>query len=160
MNCITWLSRFGCDVRWFVPLGLQGWMEEVGCKNVVELDWWEENCIPDHVNVSFVFTPAQHWSKRTLTDDNKVRLIRSMNLCPSPKHIIAYFFVAELMGQLDRDWSESQVLLCRRHRLLSGVQADRTAVRPFRSCRSSHRIVRTEVGLMVFLSLSLDVRRP
>lgn len=55
-----------------MPLGLQAWMEEVGCENVVELDWWEENHVPEHSDTFFVFTPAQHWSKRTINDDNKV----------------------------------------------------------------------------------------
>ncbi|XP_054711170.1 uncharacterized protein LOC129220766 [Uloborus diversus] len=64
-------ARFGTDIRWFVPLGLQSWMQNVGCENVVELDWWEENCVPEHSDTFFVFTPAQHWSKRTLGDDNK-----------------------------------------------------------------------------------------
>lgn len=47
-------------------------MEDAGCENVVELDWWEENCVPEHSDTFFVFTPAQHWSKRTINDDNKV----------------------------------------------------------------------------------------
>uniref|UniRef100_A0A8L0DNS0 N-acyl-phosphatidylethanolamine-hydrolyzing phospholipase D n=1 Tax=Oncorhynchus mykiss TaxID=8022 RepID=A0A8L0DNS0_ONCMY len=63
-------KRFGAELRWFVPLGLQGWMQSCGCKNVIELDWWEESCVPD--KVMFVFTPAQHWCKRTPTDDNRV----------------------------------------------------------------------------------------
>lgn len=50
---------------------LSSWFEAAGCENVVELDWWEENCVPEKGHVSFVFTPAQHWSKRTLNDDNK-----------------------------------------------------------------------------------------
>ncbi|XP_044279369.1 N-acyl-phosphatidylethanolamine-hydrolyzing phospholipase D isoform X3 [Varanus komodoensis] len=65
-------SRFGSDLRWFVPLGLLDWMQKCGCENVIELDWWGENCVPGHDAVTFVFTPAQHWSKRTVTDDNKV----------------------------------------------------------------------------------------
>ncbi|XP_062990272.1 N-acyl-phosphatidylethanolamine-hydrolyzing phospholipase D [Elgaria multicarinata webbii] len=65
-------SRFGSDLRWFVPLGLLDWMQKCGCENVIELDWWGENCVPGHDAVTFVFTPAQHWSKRTATDDNKV----------------------------------------------------------------------------------------
>uniref|UniRef100_UPI00398F19DA N-acyl-phosphatidylethanolamine-hydrolyzing phospholipase D isoform X2 n=1 Tax=Pristiophorus japonicus TaxID=55135 RepID=UPI00398F19DA len=65
-------ERFGGDLRWFVPLGLLDWMQKCGCENVIELDWWEENCVPGHDEVTFVFTPVQHWSKRTVTDDNKV----------------------------------------------------------------------------------------
>ncbi|XP_043569774.1 N-acyl-phosphatidylethanolamine-hydrolyzing phospholipase D isoform X2 [Chiloscyllium plagiosum] len=65
-------ERFGGDLRWFVPLGLLDWMQKCGCENIIELDWWEENCVPGHDEVTFVFTPVQHWSKRTVTDDNKV----------------------------------------------------------------------------------------
>uniref|UniRef100_A0A3Q1FP49 N-acyl-phosphatidylethanolamine-hydrolyzing phospholipase D n=1 Tax=Acanthochromis polyacanthus TaxID=80966 RepID=A0A3Q1FP49_9TELE len=55
----------------FVPLGLMDWLVKMGCENVMELDWWEENCVPGHDDVTFVCTPAQHWSKRTAMDDNK-----------------------------------------------------------------------------------------
>ncbi|KAG1714136.1 N-acyl-phosphatidylethanolamine-hydrolyzing phospholipase D [Nymphon striatum] len=72
LNTVTLLDkRFGGDLRWFVPLGLSAWMENIGCTNVVELDWWEENYIPEFSDISVVFTPSQHWSKRTPTDDNK-----------------------------------------------------------------------------------------
>ncbi|XP_059790094.1 N-acyl-phosphatidylethanolamine-hydrolyzing phospholipase D isoform X1 [Balaenoptera ricei] len=65
-------ERFGNELRWFVPLGLLDWMQKCGCENVIELDWWEENCVPGHDRVTFVLTPSQHWCKRTLTDDNRV----------------------------------------------------------------------------------------
>uniref|UniRef100_A0AAY4EXV6 N-acyl-phosphatidylethanolamine-hydrolyzing phospholipase D n=1 Tax=Denticeps clupeoides TaxID=299321 RepID=A0AAY4EXV6_9TELE len=72
LNTVTSLNeRFGGDLRWFVPLGLLDWMQRCGCENVIELDWWEENCVPGHDEVTFVFTPAQHWCKRTPVDDNK-----------------------------------------------------------------------------------------
>ncbi|XP_053572513.1 N-acyl-phosphatidylethanolamine-hydrolyzing phospholipase D [Bombina bombina] len=64
--------RFGAELRWFVPLGLLNWMQSCGCENVIELDWWEQNCVPGHDEVTFVFTPAQHWCKRTAFDENKV----------------------------------------------------------------------------------------
>ncbi|NXK30351.1 NAPEP phospholipase, partial [Piprites chloris] len=72
-NTVTSLNeRFGSELRWFVPLGLLQWMQRCGCENVIELDWWEENCVPGHDAVTFVFTPSQHWCKRTVRDDNKV----------------------------------------------------------------------------------------
>ncbi|RWS11168.1 N-acyl-phosphatidylethanolamine-hydrolyzing phospholipase D-like protein, partial [Dinothrombium tinctorium] len=72
LNTVTMLNaRYGVELRWFVPLGLKSWFDQVGIDNVIELDWWEENCVPDKNDVSFVFTPSQHWSKRTLSDDNK-----------------------------------------------------------------------------------------
>lgn len=65
-------SRFGEELYWFVPLQLADWMRSVGCKNVVELDWWERSSIPNKPDIKFVFTPAQHWTKRGLNDDCKV----------------------------------------------------------------------------------------
>lgn len=51
-----------------VPLGLKQWFEEEGITNVRELDWWDSF---EHKGVTIHFTPAQHWSKRTLTDTNR-----------------------------------------------------------------------------------------
>ncbi|KAG4077917.1 hypothetical protein HA402_013851 [Bradysia odoriphaga] len=65
-------SRFGDKIRWFVPLGLASWMKSTGVNNVVELDWWQSGNISHKSDVSFVFTPAQHWCKRGLNDDNRV----------------------------------------------------------------------------------------
>ncbi|KAH7975732.1 hypothetical protein HPB52_004652 [Rhipicephalus sanguineus] len=66
-------ARFEETLRWFVPLGLTTWMEQLGCENVVELDWWHEGHLATEDNdLSFVFVPAQHWCKRTISDDNKV----------------------------------------------------------------------------------------
>ncbi|XP_072181572.1 N-acyl-phosphatidylethanolamine-hydrolyzing phospholipase D-like [Diadema setosum] len=61
-------ERFGSGLRWFVPLGLLDWMTDMGCENVIEMDWWQENCIPEHSDVTFAFTPTQHWGQRTPTD--------------------------------------------------------------------------------------------
>jgi len=44
----------------------------MSCDNVVELDWWEEDAVPGFRGVKVAFVPAQHWSKRTLTNDYKV----------------------------------------------------------------------------------------
>ncbi|XP_002741607.1 N-acyl-phosphatidylethanolamine-hydrolyzing phospholipase D-like [Saccoglossus kowalevskii] len=65
-------SRFGQSLRWFVPMGLLGWMQSVGCHNVVELDWWQGSCLLSDSKVEFVFTPAQHWCRRSAFDLNKV----------------------------------------------------------------------------------------
>ncbi|XP_030625876.1 N-acyl-phosphatidylethanolamine-hydrolyzing phospholipase D isoform X2 [Chanos chanos] len=64
-------ARFGEELRWLVPLGLLDWMQKSGCENVIELDWWGENCVPGHSEITFVCTPAQHWCKRTPVDDNR-----------------------------------------------------------------------------------------
>ncbi|XP_038066940.1 N-acyl-phosphatidylethanolamine-hydrolyzing phospholipase D-like [Patiria miniata] len=63
-------NRFGRDLRWFVPIGLKDWFTET-VEEVIELDWWQANCIPSHSKVAFTFTPAQHWSGRNYFDWNK-----------------------------------------------------------------------------------------
>jgi N-acyl-phosphatidylethanolamine-hydrolysing phospholipase D len=55
------------------PLGIKAWMDRLGVRRSIELDWWET-----HIDLSaggpaveFHFTPAQHWSSRSLSDRNK-----------------------------------------------------------------------------------------
>ncbi|XP_071960313.1 N-acyl-phosphatidylethanolamine-hydrolyzing phospholipase D-like isoform X2 [Antedon mediterranea] len=60
--------KYGSNLRWFVPKGLRKWFESVGVTDVVELNWWDEEVLPNHDNVKFVFTPTQHWSNRGLHD--------------------------------------------------------------------------------------------
>ena len=64
-------NRFGSQLFWFVPLGLSQWMRDVGCVNVIELDWWQSAHIPKAPEVKFVLTPAQHMSGRYFFDANK-----------------------------------------------------------------------------------------
>ena len=61
-------NRFGASLHWFVPLGLSQWIRDVGIVNVVELDWWQQSCVPSHADVQFIMTPAQHWSRRGAFD--------------------------------------------------------------------------------------------
>lgn len=51
-------SRFGNDLRWYVPLKLGSWFEGLGITNVQELDWWQE---VSHSGSSLAvsLTPAQ-----------------------------------------------------------------------------------------------------
>ncbi len=48
-----------------VPLGVKAWFDDLGIKNVKELDWWDA---VDVKGVEFNFTPVQHWSARGLGD--------------------------------------------------------------------------------------------
>lgn len=50
-----------------VGLGNDKILKELGAKNVVALNWWQEHSFK---NISFVFTPSQHWSGRGLFDRN------------------------------------------------------------------------------------------
>jgi N-acyl-phosphatidylethanolamine-hydrolysing phospholipase D len=53
--------------RFFVPLGIGAWLREEGVGNVVELDWWDAQI---YRGVTFIATPSQHGSGRTLADQN------------------------------------------------------------------------------------------
>ena len=57
----------GGPPRFFVPLGLKDWFERRGIGDVVELDWWQK---VDYAGLELTFVPVQHWSKRTLMDEN------------------------------------------------------------------------------------------
>jgi N-acyl-phosphatidylethanolamine-hydrolysing phospholipase D len=48
-----------------VPLGIKAWLADAGISRAVELDWWQSARVGA---VEIVFTPAQHWSGRSLTD--------------------------------------------------------------------------------------------
>ncbi|MGQ0655127.1 MAG: MBL fold metallo-hydrolase, partial [Betaproteobacteria bacterium] len=61
-------EQSGGSPRFFVPLGLKDWFARRGIHDVVELDWWESR---DFRALKIDFVPVQHWSKRTLTDENR-----------------------------------------------------------------------------------------
>jgi L-ascorbate metabolism protein UlaG (beta-lactamase superfamily) len=56
--------------RFFAPLGVGAWLKARGIEDVVELDWWDTAAFR---GLTFVCTPAQHSSGRTLADQD-VRL--------------------------------------------------------------------------------------
>jgi L-ascorbate metabolism protein UlaG (beta-lactamase superfamily) len=58
----------GGSPRFFVPLGLKDWFTRRGVDDVVELDWWESR---EFRGLKIDFVPVQHWSKRTLADENQ-----------------------------------------------------------------------------------------
>jgi N-acyl-phosphatidylethanolamine-hydrolysing phospholipase D len=74
--------------RFFVPLGLGGWMAAHGVSDVVELDWWQRRT---YRGLTFVATPAQHGSGRTLTDQNR-RLWCSWAVLGHPRR---FFFAGD-----------------------------------------------------------------
>jgi L-ascorbate metabolism protein UlaG (beta-lactamase superfamily) len=61
------LRMIGPEPLYVVPLGLGEWFRRAGYPRVVELQWWEQREIED---VAVTFVPSQHWSKRSLLDDN------------------------------------------------------------------------------------------
>lgn len=64
---ITAVRHFRNDVLWIVPDGHRSWFKSEGIDRVIELKWWDTYPVNDKVQVGCL--PAQHWSKRTLTDD-------------------------------------------------------------------------------------------
>jgi N-acyl-phosphatidylethanolamine-hydrolysing phospholipase D len=64
-------ARFGVDLRWFVPMGMASWFRDLGVCNVVELTWWTGREVNSTSDVKVIFTPNQHWSKRTTANDNR-----------------------------------------------------------------------------------------
>ena len=61
-------DQAGGSPRFFVPLGLKDWFARRGIYEVEELDWWQSR---EFRGLKIDFVPVQHWSKRTLTDDNQ-----------------------------------------------------------------------------------------
>jgi len=55
------------DAVFVVPLRMKPLLAEMGVRQVIELDWWDTTEVR---GVTFVCTPAQHSSGRTLNDQN------------------------------------------------------------------------------------------
>lgn len=60
-------KRNGKAPRFIVPLGLKHWFDVRKIAQVEEIDWWDKVAL-GAATVHLV--PGQHWSKRTLWDDN------------------------------------------------------------------------------------------
>ena len=59
-------AKFGSNLKWLVPLGIAKWFQSNGIEiNVIEFNWWQSMKFDD---LEFVFSPAQHWSGRSLFD--------------------------------------------------------------------------------------------
>ncbi|SFT03397.1 MBL fold metallo-hydrolase [Paenibacillus sp. BC26] len=50
-----------------VPVGLAAKLRRKGFSSIIELEWWQSATIS---GITFTFVPAQHWTRRTLTDTN------------------------------------------------------------------------------------------
>jgi L-ascorbate metabolism protein UlaG (beta-lactamase superfamily) len=54
--------------RFLVPLGFRAWFADLGIDDVHELDWWGNRV---ERGLTFTCVPAQHFSGRTLFDQNR-----------------------------------------------------------------------------------------
>jgi N-acyl-phosphatidylethanolamine-hydrolysing phospholipase D len=61
-------NQAGGAPLFLAPLGIQRWLQALGVRQAVELDWWQRHT---HLGVEFHLTPAQHWSGRGLHDRNQ-----------------------------------------------------------------------------------------
>ena len=61
------LKRIGPAPVYVVPKGLGKWFLHNGFPRVIEMGWWQQESI-EGLDVTFV--PAEHWSRRSLTDIN------------------------------------------------------------------------------------------
>ncbi|MCJ7839786.1 MBL fold metallo-hydrolase [Lederbergia sp. NSJ-179] len=61
------LKKLKGNPHYFVPVGLKSLFLRKGYRNVTELNWWES---AEFKGLTIHFVPAQHWTRRTLTDIN------------------------------------------------------------------------------------------
>jgi len=65
--------RIGNRAKWIVPKGVKELLGKLNIDNVVELDWWESHIVDDTMEssspIEIVFTPAKHWTCRSLFDN-------------------------------------------------------------------------------------------
>ncbi|MBS4197472.1 MBL fold metallo-hydrolase [Lederbergia citri] len=62
------IKKLKGNPTFLVPIGLGKWFKKKGFRSVEEFSWWDNQKLED---VDVTFTPAQHWTKRTLTDTNR-----------------------------------------------------------------------------------------
>ena len=61
------LRRLGPEPLYVVPRGLGRWFRRRGFPRVVEMEWWQSVAIG---SVRATFVPAEHWSRRHVSDTN------------------------------------------------------------------------------------------
>ena len=68
INSLKKISELNPDVVFLVPAGDLKLLKKKRINNVYEFNWWETFKVEE---LTFTFTPVQHWSKRGLFDRNK-----------------------------------------------------------------------------------------
>ncbi|MBI0577209.1 MBL fold metallo-hydrolase [Neobacillus cucumis] len=61
------LKKLKGNPHYFVPIGLGESFFKKGFQRVKEMGWWEST---EYLGLSLHFVPAQHWTRRTLSDIN------------------------------------------------------------------------------------------
>jgi len=74
LQSVSRLAELQPNTSWFVPQGMAQWLIDntvVSREKVHEMTWWQELHL-EGTNFKIVFTPANHWCKRGVADDNKM----------------------------------------------------------------------------------------
>lgn len=61
------LKKLKGNPQYFVPIGLGSLFRKKGYDRVKEMNWWDHT---EFEGIQLHFVPAQHWTRRTLTDIN------------------------------------------------------------------------------------------
>lgn len=67
-SVVALAAQAGGAPLFLVPLGVKGWLQDLGVSHVVELDWWQSHRVGD---TEFFLTPVQHWSGRSWGDRHR-----------------------------------------------------------------------------------------
>jgi len=74
LGSVSRLAELQPNTSWFVPAGMAQWLKDntmVSGDKVHEMTWWQEEHL-EGTNIKIVFTPANHWCKRSVADDNQM----------------------------------------------------------------------------------------
>jgi len=74
LNTVSSLAKAQPNISWFVPMGVAQWMKDntvVKEDRVKEMTWWQEEEL-DESQLKIAMTPANHWCKRGVNDDNQM----------------------------------------------------------------------------------------
>ena len=74
LNTVRSLAKLQPNITWFVPMNMGQWLLDntvVSRDKVKEMTWWQEEQLMG-TQIKVVLTPANHWGKRTVSDDNKM----------------------------------------------------------------------------------------
>jgi len=74
LRSVSRLAELQPNISWFVPSGMAQWLKDntvVSSEKVHEMTWWQEEQL-EGTDIKIVFTPANHWCKRSIADDNQM----------------------------------------------------------------------------------------
>jgi len=91
LESVSSLAKLQPSIEWFVPEGMAQWIKDntlVPEDKLHEMTWWQEEKLKG-TDIKIIFTPANHWSKRSLTDYNKMLWGSFAVLGPTKKFFFA-----------------------------------------------------------------------